>query len=303
MPQDPRWLLSHSKKVFSQFGEDGIFEAILERLPTRDRWCVEFGAWDGMFLSNARNLIENHGYSAVLIEGSEERHSKLARNFAHNKNIVTMNAFVGWRPGDSLDELLSKTAIPAEFDFLSIDIDGNDYHVWKAFSKYRPKVVCIEFNQTIPTEVVYAQPADPSVTFGSSLAALTELGKSKGYELVCVTFCNAIFVDAKYFPPYGISDNSPHALRADNTDVTYIFSGFDGAVRLTGSQRLPYHNLPIYESRVQQLPRFLRHFPGNYSPMRRWMFFAYKVWHSPRIMFSRIAQRLQGQAGGPIQID
>ncbi len=69
--RDDAWLLNHRSNVHSQAGEDGIIEKILELLPVRDHWCVEFGAWDGVFLSNTRRLIEHAGYSAVLIEGSK----------------------------------------------------------------------------------------------------------------------------------------------------------------------------------------------------------------------------------------
>ena len=78
-----------------------------------------------------------------------------------------------------------------DLDFVSIGIDGNDYHVWNAFNQYRPKLLMIEFNPTIPPGVKHVQPADPRINFGSSLAALMDLGKTKRYELVCVYGVNA----------------------------------------------------------------------------------------------------------------
>lgn len=59
MSRSPTWLLEHKKDVYSQTGEDGIIETILSTIGDRDGWCVEFGAWDGQYLSNTRNLIEN----------------------------------------------------------------------------------------------------------------------------------------------------------------------------------------------------------------------------------------------------
>ena len=54
----------------------------------------------------------------------------------------------------SLKSLLQRHEIPFDFDFLSIDIDGADYHIWKSLGKeYRPLVVCIEFNPTIPNDI------------------------------------------------------------------------------------------------------------------------------------------------------
>nr|VFK56242.1 MAG: hypothetical protein BECKTUN1418F_GA0071002_10832 [Candidatus Kentron sp. TUN]VFK61659.1 MAG: hypothetical protein BECKTUN1418D_GA0071000_115613 [Candidatus Kentron sp. TUN]VFK62495.1 MAG: hypothetical protein BECKTUN1418E_GA0071001_10812 [Candidatus Kentron sp. TUN] len=68
MTRDPTWLLEYRRNVYSQTGEDGIIEKILDIIPRNDKWCVEFGAWDGSFLSNTRHLIEHKGFSAVLIE-------------------------------------------------------------------------------------------------------------------------------------------------------------------------------------------------------------------------------------------
>lgn len=60
------------KNVYSQNGEDGIISDILSRLPNSDlnRWCVEFGAWDGKHMSNTFNLVERDDYSAIYIEGN-----------------------------------------------------------------------------------------------------------------------------------------------------------------------------------------------------------------------------------------
>jgi hypothetical protein len=72
--RDPAWLLDFARNDFSQAGEDGVLEKILELLPeTQDRWCDEFGAWDGEYLSNTASLIKNKGFSAVMIEANRSR--------------------------------------------------------------------------------------------------------------------------------------------------------------------------------------------------------------------------------------
>lgn len=230
MTREPAWLLDFKNDVYSQSGEDGIIGKILQTLPERDQWCVEFGAWDGMFLSNSRNLIENAGYSSVLIEGSRTKWSELQKNYSTRKNVIALNALVGYNKDDSLDVMLADTPIPLDFDFLSIDVDGNDYHIWRAIEKYRPKAICIEFNPTLPTEVNFVQPADPSVNQGAGLLPLVELGKEKGYELVAVLLFSAFFVDAKYYPLFRIGDNRPETLRTDLSGITHLFSGYDGTM-------------------------------------------------------------------------
>lgn len=260
-------LSEYKKDVFTQAGEDGIIEKILNTLPShsRDKWCVEFGAWDGIYLSNARNLILNQGYSAVLIEGGKAKYNDLSNNYSSQENVLTVNAFVGFTEKDGLDSIIANTNIPQEFDFLSIDVDGNDYHIWKAVSKYQPKVICIEFNPTIPTEVSFVQPADPNLNQGSSLLSLVELGKEKGYELIEVLSFNAFFVDAKYYSLFEIKDNDPATLRKDLSHITYLFTGFDGTVFLSGNKRLPWHGLQMEETRMQRLPKFLRKYKKNYT--------------------------------------
>lgn len=272
MTKRPTWLLDYQSNVFSQAGEDGVIEKILELLPDKNHWCVEFGAWDGIHYSNTRNLIVNKDYSAILIESDREKFKDLQRNYSQYSAVITLNRFVGFNSNDRLDLILKTTIIPEDFDFLSIDIDGNDYHVWKVIEVYQPKVVCIEFNPTIPTEVNFVQAADEKTTQGSSLIALTELGLDKGYELVSVLPFNAIFVRREYFPIFEISDNSPSMLRTHMQAITYLFSGYDGRIILRGHQKNDWHDIEINEDAVQVLPKFLQKYPLNYNRIEEFLF-------------------------------
>lgn len=273
--EKPEWLLDHASNTYSQSGEDGIIEKILSVMPENNGWCVEFGAWDGIYMCNTRALIER-GYHAVLIEGSRKKFRELKNNYINNKKIIPVNAFVGFNRDNGLDTILSKHDIPEDFDFLSIDIDGNDYHTWKAVERYRPKLVCIEFNPTIPNEVRFIQKADPSINQGNSLLALTELAKSKGYELVCVISFNAFYVDKKYFPLFGISDNSVQTLRKDTSLVTWLYTLYDGSVALSGSRALPWHGVYMNEGKMQVIPSLIRKFVSNYNPLQRFILSALK---------------------------
>jgi len=190
-------LLDYARNVYSQHGEDGIIERIIQTLPEDNKWCVEFGAWDGLHLTNTRYLIESHGFSAVLIEASSKKYLDLQKNYAGKPHVIPVNCFVGFEVHDGLDTILKKTPIPKDFAVLSIDIDGNDYHVWKAIEHYRPKVVVIEFNPTFPVGVDYIQPADPSINHGSSLSAIVKLGLEKGYELIAVNALNGAFLSGR----------------------------------------------------------------------------------------------------------
>jgi hypothetical protein len=269
MNNKPDWLLDHTSNTYSQTGEDGVIEKILSTIGQNDKWCVEFGAWDGLYLSNVRRLVKKQDYSAIMIEADPEKFQALKSNYSANSKVIPINAFVGFNKEDGLDQLLKGHAIPKNFDFLCIDVDGNDYHIWKAIEDYRPKAVCIEFNPTIPTEVHFVQKADPAVSQGNSLLALSELAKEKGYELVCVLQWNAFFVDKQYFPKFGIANNAPHILRKYTDMVTWLFSGYDGSIHLAGARELPWHGLILSEAQLQILPRIFRAYPGNYSKVRQ----------------------------------
>lgn len=251
------WIEDHDQQIHSQRGEDGRIQKILEIIGTTDKFCVEFGAWDGLHNSNVLNLIKSHNYKAVLIEGSKAKFDELCTNMK-NENIIPMHALVGFNSEDGLDALLEGKGAPIDFDLLSIDIDGNDYHAWKAVKKYQPKVVIIEFNPTIPNEVSFIQDPVPHLNHGASILSLVELGKEKGYELVSANLNNAFFVDKKYFAKFNISNNSVAELRTDKSRVTYIFSGYDGRIFIRGWQTLDLHGIPYNENRMQLLPRLLQ---------------------------------------------
>lgn len=296
MNRAPTWLLEYKRNVYSQTGEDGIIEKILELIPDDDKWCVEFGALDGIFLSNTRHLIESKGYSAVLIESDEKKFRDLQRNYSQHDEVFTINEFVGFGENGHLDHILSNTSIPYDFSFLSIDIDGNDYHTWKAFSKYKPKVIVIEFNHTVPTHVRFVQAADPSVNQGASLLSLVELGKDKGYELVSVLTYNAFFVRKEYYPLFQMKSNAPEDLRTNLSAITYLFSGYDGRVILQGGCKLPWHGIDLKESKIQHLPRVLRRYPGNYTIWHKIVFALFLGVTNPRRFLKEVRKRVGRQS-------
>lgn len=270
------WLNEYSKNITSQTGEDGIIEKILEIIPHNNKWCVEFGAWNGKAYSNTFNLISNKGYSAVLIEGDSIKYKDLINTFKDNKSVIPVNTFVGFDDNSNLDKILGNYDIPLDFDLLSIDIDGNDYHVWDACQIYRPKIVCIEYNPTIPNEVEFVQPKDMKINQGSSLLSIYNLAETKNYKLVAATPYNALFVDAKYFELFNINDNSVQTMRLCKSNLSYIFTGYDGTIFIRGEKILPWHDMQISESKLQTLPAFLRRYPDNYNKIQKKLFYIYR---------------------------
>jgi hypothetical protein len=199
-------LNQYRNNIFSQAGEDGILEYLIERPHIENRWCVEFGAWDGIHLSNTRNLIINHGWSAVMIEGDKEKFIKLENEYKANPSVHTLCKMVGGDNDDPnrLDAVLRETPLPKEFDLLSIDVDGNDWYIWNTLKEYTAKIVIIEANSSIPPEMSRVNPVNSGN--GASARALLELATIKGYELVAHTG-NCIFVKKELYPSVGLKNN------------------------------------------------------------------------------------------------
>jgi hypothetical protein len=281
------------KNVYSQFGEDGVVEELLRRLSQvvqLDGWCVEFGAWDGVYLSNTYNLIKNKGYQAVLIEGDPVKYEELKRNIPSDR-VVKICQFVTFDGASTLDRILSKTAIPTGFDFLSIDIDGCDYFILESLVVYRPKLVCIEFNPTIPNEVVFVQDKDFSIKQGASARALTTLAQTKGYSLIAATPCNLFFVRNELKDAVTPDDVSLDSVRDDAPAKFYVFYGYDGTVITSSALALPWHGIKIAPRSLQQLPKFLRKYPRDYNPLQRALFALLVAYRSPADFWARARRK------------
>lgn len=263
------WLLQYRKSVTSQLGEDGILEKVFEILPAQNHWCVEFGAGDGATLSNTYNLINHQNWSSVQIEANPRSYERLASRYADKPNVTCLNQIVGFEGENTLDKILQTTPIPTDFDFLSIDIDGNDYYIWESLNVYRPKVVVIEFNPSIPHYVFFVQAKDTEVYQGSSLLALQELGKQKGYELIASTEWNGVFVDSQYFPLFEIQDNSIWKMNQNYQFWTYVFQLYDGTIVVGGNNKLIWHGVEVdfaeIQDLIQVLPSEKMGYPGRLS--------------------------------------
>ena len=233
MPDTSSSLAQYQKSVTSQHGEDGIIERIFSILKPANRVCVEFGAVDGRFDSNTWNLIRNHGWSAVLIESHPGYFLRLQKEYKTNPNVRTLNLVVNFQGEHTLDNILDRVGkVPKNIDFLSIDIDGADYHIWETLATYQPRVVMIECNLRIPPSVSFIQPRNLSISWGSSLKALVALGKRKGYELVWAGGMNAVFVAKELFPLFDIADNSPETIGIFLEQEAKFFQLFDGSIVL-----------------------------------------------------------------------
>jgi hypothetical protein len=264
------------KNIYSQFGEDGVIGKIFSIIKDQDHWCVEFGASDGITGSNTYNLINNFNWNGVLIEADSNVFKKLKETYNNSKNVTLINKFVEFEGKNVLDSILQETNIPKNFDLLSIDIDGNDYYIWNSVKQFKPKVVLIEFNQTIPNHIDFIQKKDVSVHHGSSILSFVKLGKKLGYELVATTDINAFFVEKSYFDLFGITDNSLEKLRDIHKYETTFFQLYDGTIVLDGYNKLFWHDMEFKNKKFQLLPKMFRVFPQ--SSLNGFQYFLYRIY-------------------------
>ena len=224
-----RVLQAYRNDVTTQKGEDGIFAEIFKRIGVKHMIVCDVGASDGLVFSNSWVMVNNEKWSGILVEGDSTTFQSLTDYYKGKeayKRLALINALVD--KNTTLDSIIGASNAPDDFDFLSIDVDGIDWHIWNSLVNYKPRVVCIEFNPSMPNSVYYVQDDDCTVQKGSSLRAMIELGKEKGYQLVATTDFNAIFVRDEYFPLFEIEDNSIYEMHTPGAYEAVMFQFYDG---------------------------------------------------------------------------
>lgn len=177
--------------VFSQFGEDGILQYLLQRVPLPTRFFVEFGVEDYQE-SNTRFLLVNDNWGGLVLDSDARLVEAIRKDPLHWRYDLT--AACAFITRENIDELL-RTQVPSpDIGLLSIDLDGNDYWVWQAIVSLRPRIVVCEYNSLFGATRAVTVPYDPSFSrsrahfshlyFGASLAALCRLAAAKGYDFV-----------------------------------------------------------------------------------------------------------------------
>lgn len=190
--------------VSSQNGEDGVLAAILGVIGTGTQWFVEFGIGDGR-QGNCVARADLYGWRGVFLEADPDAQAGLTVRYAGVRRVRTGCERVD---ATNVEAVFTHYGVPARFDVLSLDIDGNDLWVWQALDAFRPRVLIAEYNSHLPLERALVMPRDDGHSwdgtdyFGASLGAWCRVGAAKGYTLVHTesTGVNAFFV-AEPVPP------------------------------------------------------------------------------------------------------
>jgi hypothetical protein len=255
------------KKNSQNQEEKKIFKIIklFKKNKINDNWCCEFGAWDGVHLSNSFFLIKELNYKAILIEPNKKKYRQLLKNHP-NTEIVKLNLEVNFA-NNTLNKIFSKTQIPRNFDFLSIDVDGNDYHFFKELN-YEPKLVCCEFTETIPNDVLFVQNRVPGLSQGCSALSLISMAKKKKYSLIDIEGGNLFFLQNKYLNLLGLKEKILKDLRNDENIKNYFYVLPDAKIILTKPKvKILWHDNFIldFTKKIQIFPKFLQKHSTTYN--------------------------------------
>lgn len=178
-------------QVYSQWGEDGLIQHLIQQVLIENPIFVEFGV-EKYTESNTRFLLINNNWSGLLIDGSEQNIQYIKNDPIYwRHNLKAEHAFID---RDNINSLIRSNGISGDIGLLSVDIDGNDYWIWEAINVVNPRIVICEYNSlwgnklavTIPysAEFYRTESHCSNLYYGASIVALTNLADLKGYSLI-----------------------------------------------------------------------------------------------------------------------
>jgi len=182
-------------RCFSQTDEDGILLYLLALTGMPTRRAIEICAGSGVE-SNTANLIVNHGYHALLLDGNLKDVEEGRAFYRNNKNtrIWPPQYVQKWITKDNVNSTLLENGFSGEIDVLSLDLDGVDYWIWKEINAVSPRAVVLEYQDAWGDEAALTVPYSDNFRAvvidgypdyaGATLPAFVKLGRAKGYRLV-----------------------------------------------------------------------------------------------------------------------
>lgn len=234
----------------SQNGEDGIIRFIFSEIGFESRRCVEFGF--GAKQCNSLRLILKEGFTGLLMDGSAENCDFFNRA-AHKLGLGGVEAVRTFLTRENLNETILERGISGDIDFLSLDVDGNDYWLWEALDCVSPRVACIEYNAGIGPSLSWTVAYDPQFEryakhpsgffHGASLKALESLGQRKGWRLVG---CDSTGTNAFFLRNDVVAESLPTLTSAEafRPHQNWLGRGFSEAEQLEIMKSLPYIEVP-----------------------------------------------------------
>jgi hypothetical protein len=189
--EQSRWLQAqdlraYERRVHSPNGQDGIIQEILHRIGVEARYFVELGVRTGSE-NHCTRLVLQENWIGLFIESDPEKFRQLTESYHANWGVRCVQATATSR---NIEHLLAENGVPFNVDVLVIDIAGNDYWLWNALNRWRPRLIVIPYNSDCPPSKKWVMQenlehkGDGTSYYGASLASLAALGRRKGYTLV-----------------------------------------------------------------------------------------------------------------------
>lgn len=190
-------------KVFSQWGEDGIIQYLVNNLDINHRTFIEFGVED-FSESNCRFLMMKDHWHGFVIDGSNENIAQLRDSYYYWQYRLSSKAAFITR--ENITKLLDESGFDKDLGLLSVDIDGVDYHVLESLQDWNPAILIVEYNEVFGWRRPVSVPYDPNfirrkkhhsnLYYGANLPAFHHLASQRGYALVGTNSVgsNAFFV-------------------------------------------------------------------------------------------------------------
>jgi len=243
-------------KVFSQWGDDGIIQWLVSNLEFPDRTFVEFGV-ENYRESNTRFLMMNNNWSGLVMDGSEANVTQIVNSEYFWKYGLSAKAV--FIDKDNINGLLSASGFGREIGILHIDIDGNDYWIWKEIDAVSPIVVILEYNSVFGIDRPITIPYDKdfqrtgahfsNLYYGASLSALHRLSAQKGYAFIGSNSAgnNAYFVRRDKLNDavreISLEDGYVVSLFRESRDKEGKLTHLAGRARLDAIRGMPVHNI------------------------------------------------------------
>lgn len=248
-------------KVFSQWGDDGIIQWLVNNVEFSNKTFVEFGV-ENYRESNTRFLMMNNNWSGLVMDGSEANVAQIANSeYFWKYNLSAKTVFIDT---DNINNHLSSSDLGKEVGILHIDLDGNDYWIWKEINAISPIVVILEYNSVFGIDRAISVPYDKefyrtrahysNLYFGASIRALHQLSEDKGYAFIG---CNSSGNNAYFVRKDKLNDT----VRETSLESGYVLSRFresrdrDGKLTcLSGGNRIEIiRGLPVYNTDTNQI--------------------------------------------------
>jgi len=185
---DPKSLHRAYNQVYSQHGEDGYIAEIFSRIGAQGRTFLEIGIGNG--LENTTRFLLEQGWRGIWIEGDETLAAQARTVFSQFVEDGALTIISMLVTAENINEAVALAGQGEDFDLITVDIDFNTSHVWRALSA-RSRVCCIEYNASIPASAPVEVRYDPDGVwdgktnyFGAGLKVVETIGRAKGMSLV-----------------------------------------------------------------------------------------------------------------------